>query len=270
MTLVTRCPQCNTLFRVTPEQLRARQGAVRCGRCSAVFDALGTLSTLPDEAAPQAPAHDAAPARAASASPPVPPPASESHAQPRTPAPERAPVRLGSEDPLLAPQPRGRSRLSSRWWAAALALAALALAAQALFHVRGLLAARVPSLRAPLVELCGWLGCSVSLPQRPRQIAIEATELAALDPAQPGRIQLTATLRNHAGHDVGYPALDLVLTSARDHTLARRVFLPHEYLEPGRDPAAGIPADAEVTVRLELDTGDLGAAGFRLDLLPAP
>jgi hypothetical protein len=33
---------------------------------------------------------------------------------------------------------------------------------------------------------------------------------------------------------------------------------------------AGIPANAEITVRLDLDTGDLNPAGFRLDLLPAP
>jgi len=81
---------------------------------------------------------------------------------------------------------------------------------------------------------------------------------------------LTATLRNHAGHDLGYPALDLVLTNTKEHTLARRIFLPAEYLERGRDIAAGIPANAEITIRLDLDTGDLNPAGFRLDLLPAP
>ena len=38
-----------------------------------------------------------------------------------------------------------------------------------------------------------------------------------------------------------------------EHTLARRVFLPRDYLEPGRDARAGIPANAEVTIRLDLD-----------------
>jgi hypothetical protein len=31
-----------------------------------------------------------------------------------------------------------------------------------------------------------------------------------------------------------------------------------------------MPANAEITVALDLDTGDLNAAGFRLDLLAAP
>jgi predicted Zn finger-like uncharacterized protein len=39
----TRCPSCQTLFRVTPEQLRARAGRVRCGQCRTVFNALDGL-----------------------------------------------------------------------------------------------------------------------------------------------------------------------------------------------------------------------------------
>lgn len=41
--MLTRCPHCTTTFRVTPEQLKARQGRVRCGECQAVFNALDTL-----------------------------------------------------------------------------------------------------------------------------------------------------------------------------------------------------------------------------------
>ncbi|MBS1226996.1 MAG: family finger-like protein [Proteobacteria bacterium] len=48
----TRCPDCQTTFRVTPEQLKARAGKVRCGQCQGVFNALDslldeTLSTPP-------------------------------------------------------------------------------------------------------------------------------------------------------------------------------------------------------------------------------
>jgi len=37
-----------------------------------------------------------------------------------------------------------------------------------------------------------------------------------------------------------------------------------------RNSFARIAPNAEVTIRLDLDTGDLGAAGFRLDLIAAP
>lgn len=39
----TRCPDCQTTFRVTPEQLKARAGRVRCGQCQNVFNALDSL-----------------------------------------------------------------------------------------------------------------------------------------------------------------------------------------------------------------------------------
>jgi predicted Zn finger-like uncharacterized protein len=42
--MLTRCPHCQTHFRVTAEQLKFRQGKVRCGACREVFDALDSLS----------------------------------------------------------------------------------------------------------------------------------------------------------------------------------------------------------------------------------
>jgi len=41
--ILARCPACATTFRVRPEQLRARQGRVRCGQCNHAFNALETL-----------------------------------------------------------------------------------------------------------------------------------------------------------------------------------------------------------------------------------
>lgn len=41
--MLTRCPHCETTFRVTAEQLKARHGQVRCGACRGVFDALESL-----------------------------------------------------------------------------------------------------------------------------------------------------------------------------------------------------------------------------------
>lgn len=43
----TRCPACDTIFRVTSEQLRMKAGKVRCGQCQHVFNAFDYL--LPDQ-----------------------------------------------------------------------------------------------------------------------------------------------------------------------------------------------------------------------------
>lgn len=165
--------------------------------------------------------------------------------------------------PASAVLPQRRLRVAA-------VLLTVVLAAQAVFFYRSEVAAWIPSARQGLVWICAQAGCAVTLPQRPQSILIEASDLQVIDPVNPNRIQLTATLRNHAGHDVAYPALDLVLTNVNDHTLARRIFLPAEYLGAGRDIGAGIAANAEMTVRLALETGNLGAAGFRLAVLAAP
>ena len=41
--LFTRCPECETTFRVTDETLKKANGQVRCGRCASVFNAYAEL-----------------------------------------------------------------------------------------------------------------------------------------------------------------------------------------------------------------------------------
>jgi predicted Zn finger-like uncharacterized protein len=291
MSMVTRCPACDTLYRVTPQQLQAHQGQVRCGRCLTVFDGFKVLVALPETTpasgagpaagtAPtgtgatgafEAPAFELEPIEARGAGPE---PAAAAVAVPQAELEDKdygaAPEQLTLGGDAFLEQPRTRASPGTRLWAVAGLAAALALAGQAAYVFRTELATQAPGLKRYLVQVCDLLQCSVPLPQRPKLIAIEASDLQSTDPARPSVIQLTATLRNHAGYDLAYPALDLVLTNTKEHTLARRIFLPAEYLERGKDAKAGIPANAEITIRIDLDTGDLNAAGFRLDLLPAP
>jgi predicted Zn finger-like uncharacterized protein len=53
MALATKCPQCGALFRVVADQLKLRGGLVRCGQCRGVFDAIGSLTYLDDNALAQ-------------------------------------------------------------------------------------------------------------------------------------------------------------------------------------------------------------------------
>ncbi len=47
--LATRCPNCHTQFRVTPQQLARREGMVRCGACREVFKGTDHLSERESE-----------------------------------------------------------------------------------------------------------------------------------------------------------------------------------------------------------------------------
>jgi predicted Zn finger-like uncharacterized protein len=160
-----------------------------------------------------------------------------------------------------------------RGWAVAAVFATVLLAGQVIYRYRSELAANFPAVKPALAQLCAWAGCRVLPLQQPAALNIEASDLQVVDKAQPHLVQLTATLRNRATIDVGYPAFDLVLTDNREHALARRVIVPADYL-PGANAASAahavIAANAEVTVRVDMDIRSLPAAGFRLNLTPAP
>ncbi|SAK73030.1 FHA domain-containing protein [Caballeronia fortuita] len=51
MALATRCPHCETVFKLDPHLLAPHDGRVRCGHCQEVFDAAHHRFELPDEPA---------------------------------------------------------------------------------------------------------------------------------------------------------------------------------------------------------------------------
>ena len=52
MSQTTRCPACQTQFKIVPDQLRVSEGWVRCGQCSEIFDAPLHLLQEPQIASP--------------------------------------------------------------------------------------------------------------------------------------------------------------------------------------------------------------------------
>jgi len=120
------------------------------------------------------------------------------------------------------------------------------------------------------VQLCAWAQCKVPPLQRTSALAIQASDLLILDKAKPQRVQLIVTLQNQSALDVAYPALDLVLNDRFEHAVARRVFLPSDYLRGDDARKTVIAASVTTTVRIDLDISELSAGGFQLLLIPAP
>jgi predicted Zn finger-like uncharacterized protein len=254
MSMVTSCPACTTTFRVSPEQLSQRQGKVRCGKCSGVFDAFKSLATLPDEPTADLPAEPPAdlPAGAAASA-----------------MPQQGTLDIGPSESMRVEDADARApakgRLARRFGFAALVVLVVLLAAQLAYIFRDRLAASWPASRPVLERMCALTGCTVAWPKRPDLLAIEASDLQA-DPARANVIVLTATLRNRGSIGVARPALELTLTNAQDQMIARRIFLPRDYLPGAADASSAMSPLTEVDVRLTLDTADLRPAGYRLFL----
>jgi predicted Zn finger-like uncharacterized protein len=303
MSAITQCPTCKTRFKVTPEQLEAHQGLVRCGRCQSVFNATDYLEDNPSSAQLDLPL------------------SSETLENVEGPVEEIA-VEIASEptftqlnddleieEPPLAehkvlesqkidhldvlmqptelqkkveeedagtlaqkvsfdenPEPLEVDPVKKKragLWLVGSLLLFVILAGQTVYFFRIELAANQPGLKPILLSYCQLLHCSVTLPQKADLMSIESSDLEA-NPTQPNIISLNVQLRNHATFTQAFPNLELTLTDSQDKPLAIRTFRPVEYLKKDDDEKQGLAGNHELSVKLNLDTTDLKPAGYRL------
>lgn len=234
---ITHCPQCETAFKVSPQQLSAAKGWVRCGRCAQVFEAHlyfeepAPVITPPvvDKTAPEL-------FRAAVNPSPA--------WQPSTAV---ASSTLESSEEVEKPSWRVIALLS---------LLGMLLIGQSLVWQRDWLAAQEPALRPLLSSLCA--GCEVTWPREPDAVLIESSSFTE-NPAGGYSVQLR--LKNTQHHPVAMPALELNLTDLQGQVLVRRVFTVQELNVKDHLQAL---RDARITLHFDLDASvSQRITGFR-------
>lgn len=307
MDLFTRCPHCETVFRVTTRHLQASGGQVRCGRCHSVFDAFASLTAKPPgESSRQTGHHEIEPAaqipetaaqdagvpdhqtqQAASAD-------SDGAMEPHASAmPSGQGHDAGIEDtpkPVVTPRKRSEQMAASdpatnlfEWefkpapalrrnglWLTLSLLLLICAVTQGGYIFRTELMVRYPQLKPVYQFACEQLSCVIELPRLADQLNIDASDLQFVDPSKPNIVQLTALVRNRARVPVEYPAFELTLTNAQQQVVARRIFLPDDYLDDPEKVPVGLGGRQELAVNLYLDTGPLRAAGYRIYLFYPP
>ena len=300
----TRCPECETIFRITPEQLKARAGKVRCGRCQGVFNALDSL--LDENEAPEG----TAPSSGTMIETPAPPTLNttssvdeyntidvllddapdendanrnEAGDAADSPLSETAAQELGKATGLILPRETSEIPGYSKWSEGVMATP---------FSLPEEKTTRWPFvLVAVLLVVClagqlvfhyrgefavampsmrpalEWLSRSfgVELPL-PHHVELVSIETSDLqaDPARGNLLALNATLRNQANYGQAYPSLELSLTDTSDAAIARRVFRPAEYLPQNLQDSKIFAASSEIVVHLWIEAKDVSAAGYRL------
>jgi predicted Zn finger-like uncharacterized protein len=303
-TVLTRCPACETHFRVTAEQLKARSGRVRCGECHHVFNALDSLIEEPmvvvaplvaespqtnlagftSETGAEAPYLDAG--MDVAAVPPAPTIEPEDQA-----LEERSTFKPGPQDP---PDPQSPAEATPeaaeaitvaetavpdwsetfpeppspprRWpWVIGSVLALTAMSLQAVLAFRVELAVLWPDAKPALSALCEIAGYEVGLPAKVALVGIEASDLYP-DTQHNGRLTLAATLKNRAPFNQQFPHLELTLTDTTDKAIARKVLAPADYLPLKTSSAYGMQPNADTMVIVGVDPGEMTASGYRLYL----
>ena len=203
------------------------------------------------------PQFDPAPAHPRESAAPAPPPVPVA----ATVRPPAARIEYAAPVPDPAHRPSAPRRAEPWAWGVASALLLVLLLAQSAYFLRDTLVSRLPQARPAFEQACAVLGCTLSLPKDVTLLQVVGSDMQT---EANGRLSLTLTLGNRAGHAQAWPVLELTLTDLRDRPIARRSFAPSEYLGDTRRIEAGIPARSEQTLKLELATRDLATAGFKI------
>jgi predicted Zn finger-like uncharacterized protein len=261
----TRCPQCQTVFRITAAQLKARDGMVRCGRCQHVFGADQHMTPKPVKSAATS-APPIARKRTASkkvATEPRDLGASTENVAP--PFPAEIPVRDIAPPPLERLRP---VRTRTIYWTAGWVLLTLLLAGQTLIFYGYDFARQMPRLQPIIVTLCAPFPCRKLPPIDMRHMDLVETQVAP-HPRYDKALRIKATLVNRADIVQPYPLLEISLIDSQGQLVARRAYRPREYLSKPEAIQRGLPPQVAVSVQLDITSPGAQASGYEVLLLPS-
>lgn len=265
--MYTQCPACLTTFKITPAQLAARGGMVRCGICSAIFHAEQRLLS-------PKPAPEPAPTEPL----PEPPAVKEEKRRPgknRRRSDRRRRDKLHKLDeklaheadfPVITKQPlfaRPRTRVRSVFWGLGSFALLLLLAGQFVYFYRNELAT-VPEWRPHLVDICLYAGCELRPRRDVGRIELLQTSIAP-HPQYENALRIRAALVNRAAFRQAYPHMEVSLTDNAGRVIARRTFPPIQYSEA---PLEGtLTPNVVATALLDVTNPDGRAVGYEIRLV---
>ncbi len=212
--LITRCPICETAFRVTPEQLETAKGMVRCGNCIGVFNAPEhrVLSSI-------APPNETA----------TPEPRQSGEQQLTEEQLPRLTALIHNEFDEQRRSPRAPSNLKSFLVKfAVIALGALVLAGQTVYFFSGDLS-RNEDYRQILIDSCFYLGCKIDPYSDVDKLSIN-TFIVQSHPTKPEAVVVDMLIENQAQFRQPFPKIKVRFDDLQGQLVAQRTFSAQEYL----------------------------------------
>lgn len=262
--LTTRCPNCQTTFRVTSSALHKAVGKVRCGQCSEVFNAFDSLAdTQADD-----PAEDLLQSTITEVTTgeadeqPIPNERLDAVLESQAPEPE---IRWYPSEPEPAPE--------QPLWRTAAVIAGAVLALQLVHYSRAALTS-VPVLGGTLEQVYALIGLPIIQEVDPADFTIvnwvaTAQTVTETDNESLSALEISAGVRNTSDAPLPYPMLSLELTDRWEKTIGARVFTPAEYTGTGMSSDASIRPKSTVSARLQLVDPGPDAYGFEVDICVA-
>jgi predicted Zn finger-like uncharacterized protein len=285
MNLKTRCPACDTVFKIVPDQLKVSKGWVRCGRCAEVFDAAAHAASTddvnqwPHPPAPPTTPVMASPQTAPSEDPIVTPKNIAIQAE-NTPTsailiskievnantinkPDLSFVRIAKNKAFWQ-----RAAVTRTLSASCIGLASL-LVMQVVYSQRNHLAASNVALKSGLEAVCQTVGCIVEPYKNIDAFKIDSSSFQKIpslstDNAHAEVFSLKLSLKNNADAPLAMPAVELTLTEAGDKPVLRRVLLAKELGFTGATLAANGDGAGATTLAVTPNPTAAPVSGYRV------
>lgn len=250
--MYTRCPECQTAFRITLAQLKARDGLVRCGRCDSVFRADLRLFALPNTDA-------SADTNAEEEFVDLSEEKEDETLESNNDSSSDSDIPVISDFSLLQPQRRVLPRVL---WLIAIVVLTLVLLVQFAYFYRYELA-QLPALRPSLMQACAIMRCTLSVPDKTVP-ELSQTSIAP-HPRYANALRIRANLVNRTTEPLTLPLLQVTLTDNDGKLLARRTFAPPQYLD-GVTANSPLGPNIEIQALVDVTNPDNKAAGYEVQL----
>lgn len=250
----TRCPECNTLFKLNESDLSAANGQVQCGHCFHIFQAepqqeafelveevdtsdidLNTFTeaideipeeeTLPEDTIQSAPLFDQNP----------------------------------MIDDLVPPELRHQnnppsSRLMTTLWSILLVVLTVTASIQLIYFNRSILASK-PEFRPYLLSFCEIANCEIADLRDLKRLELSSKNVYS-HPNVDNALMITAVIVNQAAFAQQFPVLQISFTNLVGDIVMARQFKPGEYLNTREDKLNDMQPGLPIQISLEvLDPG---------------
>lgn len=156
-------------------------------------------------------------------------------------------------------------KISAHWLVVNLLLLVL-LVGQFAHAYRTELSMTYPSLRPLLENYCQLIQCKIELPRHLALLSLEFSDLRINPSHEPEVVMLFAIIRNLAPFPQELPALALTLTDFDEQVLASRILTLDDCLDPESEKTI-FKANSEISIQCYLDTRELNATGYKLELI---
>ena len=253
----TRCPECNTLFKLNEHDLSAAEGQVQCGHCFAIFQAksqqetfelveevdtsdidINTFTDAIDEIPEEQPLTD-----------------NFDNQIEHTPLFDKNPM----IDDLVPPELRHQqntqpNKLLTTLMSLVLIIITLTAATQLIYFNRNTLASK-PEIRPYMLGFCELANCEIADLRDLKRLELTSKNVYS-HPNVDNALMITAVIVNQAAFAQQFPVLQISFTNLVGDIVRARQFKPGEYLNTSEETLSEMQPGLPIQISLEvLDPG---------------